>query len=113
MKLLVTPRFLASIPAHRREEVLAAMRAADAAYGHPTCTPGWGSDASNRSWNVVAGWIYGWFLSGRDKLSYSTSAERMMRSNPFSRTDGKPHHPTFSRVGKKSRPRRFETPKGP
>jgi mRNA-degrading endonuclease YafQ of YafQ-DinJ toxin-antitoxin module len=35
MKLLATPRFLASIPAQRREEVLAAMRAADAAYGQP------------------------------------------------------------------------------
>lgn len=35
MKLLATPRFLASIPAHRRAEVLAAMRAADAAYGQP------------------------------------------------------------------------------
>lgn len=35
MKLLATPRFLASIPVHRREEVLAAMRAADAAYGQP------------------------------------------------------------------------------
>lgn len=35
MKLLATPRFLASIPAHRRAEVLAAMRAADASYGQP------------------------------------------------------------------------------
>lgn len=35
MKLLATPRFLASIPAHRRREVLAAMRAAEAAYDQP------------------------------------------------------------------------------
>ena len=35
MRLLATPRFLASLPAHGRKEVLAAMRAADAAYGQP------------------------------------------------------------------------------
>ncbi len=33
MKLLATPRFLKSIPAARRAEVLAAMKAAGAAYG--------------------------------------------------------------------------------
>ncbi|MCW5549817.1 MAG: hypothetical protein KIT44_12705 [Opitutaceae bacterium] len=35
MKLLATPRFLNSIPAARRAEVLAAMKAAGEAYGQP------------------------------------------------------------------------------
>jgi mRNA-degrading endonuclease YafQ of YafQ-DinJ toxin-antitoxin module len=35
VKLLATPRFLKSIPAARRAEVLAAMQAAGAAYGQP------------------------------------------------------------------------------
>ena len=35
MKLLATPRFLRSIPPHRRDEVFAAMEAARTAYGHP------------------------------------------------------------------------------
>ncbi len=35
MKLLATPRFLKSIPAARRAEILAAMKAAGEAYGLP------------------------------------------------------------------------------
>ncbi len=35
MKLLATPRFLKSIPAARRAEILAAMEAAGEAYGQP------------------------------------------------------------------------------
>lgn len=35
MKLLATPRFLKSIPAARRLEILAAMKAAADAYGQP------------------------------------------------------------------------------
>ena len=35
MKLLATPRFLKSIPAARRAEILAAMKAAGEAYGQP------------------------------------------------------------------------------
>ena len=35
MKLVATPRFLTSIPAARRDEVFAAMQAAEAAYGQP------------------------------------------------------------------------------
>jgi hypothetical protein len=35
MKLLATPRFLKSIPADRRAEILAAMKAAAVAYGQP------------------------------------------------------------------------------
>ena len=35
MKLLATPRFLKSIPAARRAEILAVMRAAGEAYGQP------------------------------------------------------------------------------
>jgi len=35
MKLLATPRFLKSIPAPRRAEILAAMKAAGEAYGQP------------------------------------------------------------------------------
>ena len=35
MKLLATPRFLNSIPAARRAEILAAMKAAGEAYGQP------------------------------------------------------------------------------
>ncbi len=35
MKLLATPRFLKSIPATRRAEILAAMKAAATAYGEP------------------------------------------------------------------------------
>jgi len=35
MKLLATPRFLKSIPAARRAEILAAMKAAEVAYGKP------------------------------------------------------------------------------
>jgi hypothetical protein len=35
VKLLATPRFLKSIPAARRAEILAAMTAAGAAYGQP------------------------------------------------------------------------------
>ena len=42
MKLLATPRFLKSIPADRRVEVLAAMRSADAAYGQPHLHAGLG-----------------------------------------------------------------------
>ena len=42
MKLLATPRFLRSIPAGRRGEVLAAMRAAEAAYGQPHLHAGLG-----------------------------------------------------------------------
>ncbi len=42
MKLLATPRFLRSIPADRRDEVLAAMNAADAAYGQPHLHAGLG-----------------------------------------------------------------------
>ena len=35
MKLLATPRFLKSIPAARRAEILATMKAASEAYGQP------------------------------------------------------------------------------
>ena len=42
MKLLATPRFLRSIPADRRDEVFAAMKAADAAYGQPHLHAGLG-----------------------------------------------------------------------
>ena len=35
MRLLATPRFLKSIPAARRAEILAAMKAAGEAYGQP------------------------------------------------------------------------------
>ena len=35
MKLLATPRFLKSIPTARRAEILAAMKAVEAAYGQP------------------------------------------------------------------------------
>lgn len=35
MNLLATPRFLKSIPANRRAEVLETMKAAGMAYGHP------------------------------------------------------------------------------
>ena len=35
MKLLATPRLLKSIPAPRRAEILAAMKAAGEAYGQP------------------------------------------------------------------------------
>jgi len=35
MKLLATPRFLKSIPAARRAEILAVMKAAGEAYGQP------------------------------------------------------------------------------
>jgi mRNA-degrading endonuclease YafQ of YafQ-DinJ toxin-antitoxin module len=35
MKLRATPRFLKSIPAARRAEILAAMKAAGEAYGQP------------------------------------------------------------------------------
>jgi hypothetical protein len=35
VKLLATPRFLKSIPVGRREEILAAMKAAGLAYGQP------------------------------------------------------------------------------
>lgn len=35
MRLLATPRFLKSIPANRRVEVLAAMKTAGEAYGQP------------------------------------------------------------------------------
>ena len=35
MKLLATPRFLKSIPAVRRAEILAVMKAAGEAYGQP------------------------------------------------------------------------------
>jgi len=35
MKLLATPRLLESIPAARRAEILAAMKAAGEAYGQP------------------------------------------------------------------------------
>lgn len=35
MKLFATPRFLKSIPVDRRAEVLAAMQAANLAYGQP------------------------------------------------------------------------------
>ncbi|HEY8993976.1 MAG TPA: hypothetical protein VIM71_04900 [Lacunisphaera sp.] len=35
MKLLATPRFLKSIPAARRAEILAAMKAGGEAYGQP------------------------------------------------------------------------------
>lgn len=42
MKLLATPRFLKSIPAARRAEILAAMKAAGEAYGQPPCTPALG-----------------------------------------------------------------------
>ena len=42
MKLLATPRFLNSIPVTRREEVLAAMKAVDVAYGQPHLHAGLG-----------------------------------------------------------------------
>jgi hypothetical protein len=42
MKLLATLRFLKSIPAGRRDEVFAAMKAADAAYGQPHLHAGLG-----------------------------------------------------------------------
>ena len=42
MKLLATPRFLDGIPAARRAEVFAAMRAASAAYGQPHLHAGLG-----------------------------------------------------------------------
>jgi mRNA-degrading endonuclease YafQ of YafQ-DinJ toxin-antitoxin module len=42
MKLLATPRFLKSIPAGRRSEVLAAIQAAGAAYGQPHLHAGTG-----------------------------------------------------------------------
>ena len=42
MKLLATPRFLKSIEPARRAEILAAMQAADAAYGQPHLHAGQG-----------------------------------------------------------------------
>ena len=42
MKLLATPRFLKSIPAAQRAEVLAAMKAAGVAYGQPHVHAGLG-----------------------------------------------------------------------
>jgi hypothetical protein len=42
MKLLATPRFLKSIPADRRDEVFAAMKAADVTYGQPHLHAGLG-----------------------------------------------------------------------
>ena len=42
MKLLATPRFLKSIPLTRREEVLAAMKAAGVAFGQPHLHAGLG-----------------------------------------------------------------------
>ncbi len=42
MKLLATPRFLKSIEPARREEVLAAMKAAATAYGQPHLHAGLG-----------------------------------------------------------------------
>ncbi len=42
MKLLATPRFLKSIPAGRRDEVFAAMKAADVIYGQPHLHAGLG-----------------------------------------------------------------------
>ena len=42
MKLLATPRFLKSVPAGRRDEVFAAMKASDAAYGQPHLHAGLG-----------------------------------------------------------------------
>lgn len=42
MKLLATSRFLKSIPADRRTEVFAVMKAATLAYGHPHLHAGLG-----------------------------------------------------------------------
>ncbi len=42
MKLLATPRFLKSIPAARRAEILAAMKAVGVAYGRPHLHAGLG-----------------------------------------------------------------------
>lgn len=42
MKLLATPRFLKSIPAARRAEILAVMQAAGLAYGQPHLHAGLG-----------------------------------------------------------------------
>jgi mRNA-degrading endonuclease YafQ of YafQ-DinJ toxin-antitoxin module len=42
MKLLATPRFLTSIPANRRVEVLAVMKNAGVAYGQPHLHAGLG-----------------------------------------------------------------------
>jgi hypothetical protein len=42
MKLLATPRFLRNVPAARREEVLAAMKAVGVAYGQPHLHAGLG-----------------------------------------------------------------------
>lgn len=42
MKLLATPRFLKSIPAARRAEILAAMKAVGEAYGQPHLHAGLG-----------------------------------------------------------------------
>jgi len=42
MRLLATPRFLKSVPPARREEVLAAMRAAGLGYGQPHLHAGLG-----------------------------------------------------------------------
>jgi hypothetical protein len=42
VRLLATPRFLKSIPPRRREEVLAAMKAAGVAYGQPHLHAGLG-----------------------------------------------------------------------
>jgi hypothetical protein len=42
MRLLATPRFLKSIPAARRAEILATMKAAAVAYGQPHLHAGLG-----------------------------------------------------------------------
>lgn len=42
MKLLATPRFLKSVPAGQREEVLTVMKAAGLAYGQPHLHAGLG-----------------------------------------------------------------------
>ena len=42
MKLLATPRFLKSIPAERRSEIMAAMRAVVDAFGQPHLHAGLG-----------------------------------------------------------------------
>lgn len=42
MKLLATPRFLKSIPAERRPEIMAAMRAAVESFGQPHLHAGLG-----------------------------------------------------------------------
>jgi hypothetical protein len=42
VKLLATPRFLKSIPATRRAEILATMKAAGVAYGQPHLHAGLG-----------------------------------------------------------------------